>query len=323
MKATYSLGSTPETNMFIYTNSLTKLFTVYNDVKYLLIRNLNSDVNTFASVYNSPVFLSMAVTGYSCACFNADQTMLYIYDSELYLVGYDLAAGKTTVDLNAGVTGVINCYFDSNANSVVLVKNNYEMKEFNISSLTTTTHATTYESFSIERTGTYAAMHQGNTLDIFMVNSPSCSNGFFFDATTNTCQACPAACLLCSSSTLCSSCLPGYILSANLCVSCPSNCDTCSSPSVCITCTSNYILNGGNLCDPICPANCLTCATPAKCSSCASTFFLNLGTKLCDQCPNNCDTCSSSTVCSICSSNYILNASSLCNLNSVPSSNSS
>ena len=83
VKATYSLGSTPETNMFLYTNSLTKLFTVYNDVNDLLIRNLNSDVNTFASAYNSPVVqpLIAAVAGYFCACFNADQTILYVYDN--------------------------------------------------------------------------------------------------------------------------------------------------------------------------------------------------------------------------------------------------
>ena len=100
VKATYSMGSTPETNMFLYTNALTKLFTVYNDVNDLLIRNLNSNVDTFASAYNSPTVEPLIAMnpGYFCACFNADQTMLYIYDNELFLVGYDLTAGAMTVD---------------------------------------------------------------------------------------------------------------------------------------------------------------------------------------------------------------------------------
>ena len=189
VKATYSIGSTPENNKFLYTNALTKLFTVYNDVNNILIRDLNSDVNTFASAYNSPVVEPLIAMdpGYFCACFNADQTMLYVYDSEQFLVGYDLATGTISVDDFVGIVAVKNCYFDASANKVVLVKNNYNMKEVDISSLAITTHSTTYESFSIERTGTYAAMHQGNTLDIFMVNSVSCSNGFFFDAPTNAC----------------------------------------------------------------------------------------------------------------------------------------
>ena len=146
VKATYSMGSTPETNMFLYTNALTKMFTVYNDVNDLLIRNLNSDVNTFASAYNSPVVepLIAANPGYFCACFNADQTILYIYDNERYLVGYDLAQGMITIDDFVGIVGVKNCFFDVSQNSVVLVKNSNNMKEVDISTLAITTHSNTY-----------------------------------------------------------------------------------------------------------------------------------------------------------------------------------
>jgi len=135
-----------------------------------------------------------------------------------------------------------------------------------------------------------------------------CPNGYYSNGAV--CNACPHGCSVCSSSTLCSNCTSGYVLtgglcyetcpaatfqSANLvenvkiCLSCSSNCLNCTSAYNCSACQTNYHLQDG-LCTRNCSnfyylspnagclrcsANCLKCTNASYCLQCFSSFMYN------------------------------------------------
>ena len=231
--------------------------------------------------------------------------MLYILDSDKDLIGYNIALGSLSTLASAGVSNVIDCYFDDTKNALIIVKDNFDMKEFSLATMSETdSHSTSFDGFDIDQTGTYAAMFDKDKLDICLIGTPAPI-------------VCPSNCDTCSNPSVCTTCSTNYLLNgSSLCDPvCSSNCDLCSSPSVCTTCAPNYVINALNGCDPVCPSNCLTCTSPTICTTCATAYVLNGVTNLCDQCPSNCNTCTSPTVCSVCAPNYILNASNLCDLN--------
>ena len=53
---------------------------------------------------------------------------------------------------------------------------------------------------------------------------------------------CAKGCLTCLSFNDCTSCKPGYYLSAGVCHSCSSKCETCDTGG-CITCSRGYVLS--------------------------------------------------------------------------------
>ena len=94
----------------------------------LLVRNLNSNVDTFAASYHSPTFKSLNIAGYTCACFNADQSMVYILDTNEDLIGYNVALGTISTVTNAGISNVIDCYFDGAKNALIIIREGFDMK---------------------------------------------------------------------------------------------------------------------------------------------------------------------------------------------------
>ena len=122
------MGSSPETTKFLYTRTLTKFFTIYNDLTFFLGRNLSSDINAFSSSFLSPSFESLPTTGYTCACFNGNQSMLYIVDVNQDLIEYNIALDTVTNKGRVGVSNVIDCYFDGIKDSIIVVRSNFDMK---------------------------------------------------------------------------------------------------------------------------------------------------------------------------------------------------
>ena len=128
VKAQYAVTSNPETTKFLYTRSLTKFFTIYNEVSFFLARNLNSDINAFSSSFISPSFESLSTTGYTCACFNGNQSMLYIVNANEDLIEYNIALDTVTNKGKVGVSNVIDCYFDGIKNAIIVVRSDFDMK---------------------------------------------------------------------------------------------------------------------------------------------------------------------------------------------------
>lgn len=138
----------------------------------------------------------------------------------------------------------------------------------------------------------------------------SCPSTSFFgqiDNVTNTCscQQCIYPCSTCSNSSVCLTCVDGYLYAGSCLVQCPTSyygssitgaCTLCSlTYAQCLTCTSKactlcnsgyYILNGVCLTScptyyypslqqcVICSAPCLTCSDPSTCLSCVSPYAL-------------------------------------------------
>jgi len=145
-----------------------------------------------------------------------------------------------------------------------------------------------------------------------------------------TCDNCPACQLLASNCaictlTQCTTCLPGYYLSAiNQCTNCPISCATCTSPTSCDICAStfiptvpaggctcnnhlNFFINSAGTqcidCTTLFP-HCLSCSTNAgqtTCTSCSSGYFVSGGS--CLSCPSTCTNCLSTVSCQTCISN--------------------
>jgi hypothetical protein len=119
---------------------------------------------------------------------------------------------------------------------------------------------------------------------------------------------------------------------ASVCVRCPEGCVGCSSSSVCISCMTGYLLNKDKLCrrqcsertyaDTLtltcldCPFDCLTCSSLGQCLSCSPSDFRELdnSTSRCipltgyfesfvsesGKCAGGCGRCLNSTVCYSC-----------------------
>ena len=135
-----------------------------------------------------------------------------------------------------------------------------------------------------------------------------CKQGMY--ATGANCNLCPSNCNVCSSSTVCQNCAPGYNLnSTNQCAPCSSNCASCSS-TACNQCTPGYQLTTLGTCSG-CTTNCLSCSSTA-CLQCQNGFYLTTA-GLCTVCPNNCQICDS-TGCLVCNNGRYPDSTKTCQL---------
>jgi len=128
---------------------------------------------------------------------------------------------------------------------------------------------------------------------------------------------CPPSCAACLSSTICTSCNPGYYFQPN---------QTCSNS---ISCGSRTFFNNQTQNCQNCPYDCLTCYTDNTCASCSSSdnrqldlathrcvplsqYFDNQ-TTVCPPCPANCLVCKSLALCTVCLSGaYMSTVNNLC-----------
>ena len=99
--------------------------------------------------------------------------------------------------------------------------------------------------------------------------------------------------------TLCQNCVSKHALnSQSQCDACPANCQECSSSTVCSSCEESHGLNETTRLCVACIENCAQCSGPnltTQCQTCKGQFFLNEITGACDKCPLNCLECESGT----------------------------
>ena len=125
----------------------------------------------------------------------------------------------------------------------------------------------------------------------FLYNSQCiapCPNGYYGEASTNTCTACynsgssPYTCTTCfgQSNDECLSCNTGYLYEGQCLSSCPAGFWAQSSPNTCQPCYSSTTS----------PFSCLTCSAGAStnCQSCSANTYLypNTGGQCINPCPN-------------------------------------
>jgi hypothetical protein len=119
---------------------------------------------------------------------------------------------------------------------------------------------------------------------------------------TSTCDPCPANCISCISSTVCTQCASQTVASNGLCVTCLSPCATCNEgPTTCASCISGFAL-AGTSCTSQCPlvgqsivnSRCICTSGYLYNSQCITTCPIGTGIgdfRNCADCPLNCDAC--------------------------------
>ncbi|CAD8192950.1 unnamed protein product [Paramecium pentaurelia] len=121
----------------------------------------------------------------------------------------------------------------------------------------------------------------------------ACQEAKIMNTSTFYCDNCPNNCKICSSTSVCTQCYDGYILSSTVCIPCTKPCVTCSSSVT----TCNTCLDTAKQTLPLC--------------NCISGYLINTSTYLCNQCTFPCATCQTSvTYCQTCAATYTLNANS-------------
>ena len=127
-----------------------------------------------------------------------------------------------------------------------------------------------------------------------------CPLAFYLNSSTSsgTCDSCSNNCQICTNSSFCSECQPGYFLYNN---SCQLSCD----PPTLFTNESNST-GLGHCYDCNIISNCSSCGSNG-CIQCQSEFYLIPdGIGQCSPCSQNCSKCVNSTSCQQCVPNYFL-----------------
>lgn len=137
----------------------------------------------------------------------------------------------------------------------------------------------------------------------------------YFETYSQTASPCPSTCLLCLSSTRCSKCRLGYMLSANyLCLS---------------SCPERFVGNSELSTCEACPYDCLTCSISGQCLSCSQlvdyrllsnstarcvplTGYFDNKTTIAAKCPEGCYSCISSSLCVSCQAGFLKRDDGIC-----------
>lgn len=118
----------------------------------------------------------------------------------------------------------------------------------------------------------------------------------------NTCQACPANSLTCTSTEV-TTCIDGFMPVLNTCVACIANCQECSTPGQCDICAPGFNPSGDKLSCNRCMPNCDDCHTSSSgCDVCTVGYTFVQGT--CSKCPLGCSSCSNTGACLGCTDGY-------------------
>lgn len=79
------------------------------------------------------------------------------------------------------------------------------------------------------------------------------------------CLKCPTVCLTCLSSTVCPTCVLGYVALNNFCYACNLGCKTCpAAPATCTSCLDGFFFDGVSACTP-CTPPCTVCTSATAC----------------------------------------------------------
>ena len=95
------------------------------------MRDLQSDVNVFATTFASPHYVTTPGIGYQCACFDDSQATLFIVDLAGNLLSYVIASDELNLLMPTDYTTVTDCYYDYQIPGLGLVLNGFNVFEFN------------------------------------------------------------------------------------------------------------------------------------------------------------------------------------------------
>lgn len=109
----------------------------------------------------------------------------------------------------------------------------------------------------------------------------------------------------------CSDCAINYFVKSfsnnnDQCLDCPANCSICTSATVCETCLENYVLLLDKTCKRCNDYHCSTCDLTGKCTQCSSNYFMEPSNSTCTACLPGCKTCRNSSSCEACNIDYKL-----------------
>jgi hypothetical protein len=120
--ATYTTPtSLPLQIKYLYTLDQNIILTFYPDVSYFLVRTITT-VAAFAASYATPTTIPYpAASGCQCACFNQYDSVVFILDNSGNILIYSVLFGTTSTLASTGYSGMTDCYYESDTNSLVLV----------------------------------------------------------------------------------------------------------------------------------------------------------------------------------------------------------
>jgi len=171
-------------------------------------------------------------------------------------------------------------------------------------------------SFNMSGSGIYDLI-TSNTYEVnynwFCAADIKCpSTAYQYYPIINECEpACTIAnCSVCSTSTSCQTCQPGFYLSVLYrCLACVPNCQNCTNATNCLVCFNGYYYNPTAVSCSACSLYCNTC-TYSQCSSCQTGYFAS--STSCIQCSSimaGCLLCSSANYCNSCPNGTYFNGS--------------
>jgi len=101
----------PLSIQYLYTQDQNILFTFYPDVSYFLVRTISS-ISEFAANYNTPTMVAYpSASGSQCACFNQDDSVLFILDNSGNILMYNVLYGTLSTLGSTGSSGMTDCYY--------------------------------------------------------------------------------------------------------------------------------------------------------------------------------------------------------------------
>ena len=111
-KVNYSTPTNDILNMkLMATSDSLYLVSLYTDLNFFYWRKLVSDVDTFAIDYLSPHQVTTPGTGFQCACFSSDQSILYILDNDGKILALLMSNTSLSILTRTTYSSVIDCYY--------------------------------------------------------------------------------------------------------------------------------------------------------------------------------------------------------------------
>lgn len=117
---------------FMATNDSLYLISLYTDLNFFYWRKLVSNVDTFAVDYLSPRQVTTPGTGFQCACFNFDQSILYVLDNDGGIQALLMSNASLSTLTRTTYSSVTDCYYEANGGGIVFLWADSSMKFIDI-----------------------------------------------------------------------------------------------------------------------------------------------------------------------------------------------
>ena len=218
--------SSPQTIKYLSPQDQSKVFTFYTDLNYFLVRPFNN-INDFAANYPSPVQVPLPNSGVQSACFNADESVIFILDSTGLLLIYHIGFETINPLSNTTFTLITDSYYEEPINCIIFIKeipSGTYMRKYDLSMLFHIGNYFTIDiHFYVDPTATVSTRREVvsslESVAVFNIPNPApCPSGTFYNGMTTQCDPCPTNCTSCLSNLICFNCESGYaIADDNMC----------------------------------------------------------------------------------------------------------